>query len=288
MSDEVYVTPPSYLPIIGSIAFLVLMLGVGNWLHGDSSAVIFIAMGFCLLIGMVVSWFAVVIEEGKSVYAEDKHNDRSFRIGMIWFIFTEIAFFLAFFGVLFYIRAWALPQLSGDVASKIMTHKLLWPNFSYSWPVMNNPDPLIVAPRAAMAAAGIPAINTLILLLSGVTITVSHHYLLKEKQKGALFWLIATIILGCTFLYMQGIEYGHAFSQGLTLSSGIYGNIFFMMTGFHGLHVMIGSVILVVVACRMNRGDFSKKAHFAFEASAWYWHFVDVVWLALFVFVYWI
>ena len=205
---------------------------------------------------------------------------------MVWFIFTEITFFLAFFGVLFYIRAWALPQLSGEVASKMMTHTLLWPDFSYSWPLMENPDPSIVAPQTAMEVAGIPAFNTLVLLTSGLTVTLSHHALLKQHMTSAVRWLVLTVLLGFLFIYMQAIEYGHAYQVGLTLSSGIYGNIFFMMTGFHGLHVLIGSVILLVVAYRMQRGDFTKSTHFAFEASTWYWHFVDVVWLFLFAAIY--
>ena len=154
---------------------------------------------------------------------------------------------------------------------------------------MTTPDPnMVTPPKMVMSVRGIPAFNTAVLLLSGVTITISHFYIIRDKIVSARRWMLTTVLLGCLFLFMQLIEYGHAYQNGLTFSSGIYGNIFFMMTGFHGLHVLIGSIILSVIYVRMRLGHFSQSSHFAFEAAAWYWHFVDVVWLALFVFVYWI
>lgn len=287
MEADVHVTPPSYLPITGSIAFLLLMVGIGNWLHGSNAGLWLILAGLLLLVTMIAKWFAVVINENKTVLANDPCLDSSMRWSMVWFIFTEFMFFAAFFGVLFYIRSWVLPQLSGLVERKIMTHTLLWPSFEGGWPLAATPDPSL-SPKMVMSARGIPALNTAILLLSGVTITLSHYFLIRDKFSPARKWLMATVLLGALFLFMQVVEYGHAYHNGLTLSSGIYGNIFFMMTGFHGLHVLLGSIILCVVYARMRRGHFSSKSHFAFEACAWYWHFVDVVWLALFVFVYWI
>lgn len=289
MNESTHITPPSYLPILGSLGILVLAIGVGNWLHGAAMAPYWAGLGFAILTATVARWFMVVIAENRTVLKGDRVLDLSMRWSMIWFIFTEVMFFAAFFGVLFYIRTWVLPQLSGLVESKIMTHELLWPAFKGGWPLAKTPNPAVVSsPGFIMPAQGIPMLNTFILLLSGVTITVSHYYLNKDKMRLASIWLFATVFLGVMFLIMQGVEYSHAYANGLTLSSGIYGNIFFMMTGFHGLHVMIGSIILMVIGLRMQKGHFSQQSHFAFEASAWYWHFVDVVWLALFIFIYWV
>ena len=289
MSNDTHITPNSYLPIIGSVAFLLLAVGAGNWIHGNAIGPILVLMGLITLGYMLYAWFSLVIHENRTVLANDEVLDRSMRWSMVWFIFTEVMFFAAFFGVLFYIRTWALPQLSGLVESKVMTHRLLWPSFEASWPLATTPDPgLVKPPGMVMPAAGIPVLNTVILLLSGLTITLSHHQLIKAQMKKALRWLNITVALGALFLFLQAVEYGHAYANGLTLSSGIYGNIFFMMTGFHGLHVLLGSIIIFIVGQRMRKGHFSANEHFAFEAAAWYWHFVDVVWLALFVFVYWI
>lgn len=289
MSDDAHITPNSYLPIVGSVAFLLLAVGAGNWIHGNSIGPFLVVLGGLTLGYMMFAWFSVVIQENRTVFLGDEILDRSMRWSMVWFIFTEVMFFAAFFGVLFYIRAWALPQLSGLVESKIMTHKLLWPSFEASWPLATTPDPVLVKPPGmVMHAAGIPVLNTVILLLSGLTITLSHHLLVKDQIKKALLWLNITVGLGALFLLMQVVEYGHAYANGLTLSSGIYGNIFFMMTGFHGLHVLLGSIMIFIIGLRMRKGHFTADSHFAFEAAAWYWHFVDVVWLALFVFVYWI
>jgi len=140
-----------------------------------------------------------------------------------------------------------------------------------------------------MAAWGIPAINTLLLLSSGVTITIAH-WALKENRRGQLVLFMAfTIALGVLFIALQAFEYSHAYSElNLKLSTGAYGSTFFMLTGFHGLHVTIGAIMLLVVWLRVLRGHFTPDRHFAFEAVAWYWHFVDVVWLGLFIFVYWL
>jgi cytochrome c oxidase subunit 3 len=140
-----------------------------------------------------------------------------------------------------------------------------------------------------MPAWGVPAINTAILLSSGVTITVAHHMLREGKRAGLIVFLAATWLLGVAFLFLQADEYIHAYTElGLRLDSGIYGSTFFMMTGFHGLHVTLGTIMLIVIWLRVLRGHFTAEHHFAFEATAWYWHFVDIVWLGLFVFVYWL
>jgi cytochrome c oxidase subunit 3 len=140
-----------------------------------------------------------------------------------------------------------------------------------------------------MPAIGIPALNTAILLTSGLTVTLAHHAL-RAGQRGKLaLFLALTFLLGFTFVGLQAHEYGEAYTHmGLRLSTGIYGSTFFMLTGFHGLHVTIGAIMLTIIWLRVLRGHFTPNRHFAFEAVAWYWHFVDVVWLGLFIFVYWL
>jgi len=232
-------------------------------------------------------WFSDVIHENRTGLLASHQVDHSFRLGMCWFIFTEVMFFGSFFGALFYVRIFVMPDL-GDQTS--ITHILLWPGFQEQWPLLQNPDPSsYIGPDSAMGAWGIAAINTLILFTSGITVTIAHFSLLKNKRGMMLISQLLTILLGISFLIMQAREYGEAYmSKGLTLSSGIYGTTFFMLTGFHGLHVCIGTIALCVIFYRMYRRDFNEHNHFAFEAVSWYWHFVDVVWIMLFIFVYWL
>jgi cytochrome c oxidase subunit 3 len=191
--------------------------------------------------------------------------DLSFRWGMSWFIFSEVMFFAAFFGALFYVRNLSVPDLGSP------EQKLLWPEFTAMWPTNG---PYIKDLFTPMGAIGIPLLNTIILVSSGGTLTVAHHAL-KAGNRGALkLWLFITIALGVTFLVLQAYEYTHAYSElNLKLSTGVYGSTFFML-----------SVMLV----RAFRDHFDAEHHFAFEATAWYWHFVDVVWLLLFILVYWL
>jgi cytochrome c oxidase subunit 3 len=207
-------------------------------------------------------------------------EDASFRWAMSWFIFSEVMFFGAFFGALFYARVHSVPDLGS------VEQRLLWPEFNAQWPTGG---PATGDPFTPMAAWGIPAINTLLLLSSGVTLTIAH-WGLKEGRRGVLnLWLFLTIVLGFTFLGLQAFEYSHAYSElNLKLTSGIYGSTFFMLTGFHGFHVTMGATMLTVILFRCLKGHFKPDHHFAFEAVAWYWHFVDVVWLGLFIFVYWL
>lgn len=283
-----YLPEPSYWPIVGSIGLFLLMVGAANWLHGVSFGPYLFAIGFGIIIFMMFGWFGTVIHENLSgLY--DAQVDRSYRWGMAWFIFSEVMFFAAFFGALFYVREWAVPWLGGEKGFAL-TQYLLWPNFKATWPLLVNPDPsLFVGPHSVMETWDIPAINTLILLSSGVTITIAHWGLMKNKRLQLIGWLAATITLGIVFLTLQAREYILAYTEkGLTLGSGIYGTTFFMLTGFHGLHVTLGTIMLITMLCRSILGHFKPKNHFAFEAVAWYWHFVDVVWLFLFVFVYWL
>jgi cytochrome c oxidase subunit 3 len=210
---------------------------------------------------------------------------------MSWFIFSEVMFFAAFFGALYYARVFSVPWLGGEGA-KLITHEILWPDFYAEWPLLVIPDLEKFASSLyteTIPAWGVPALNTLILLSSGVTVTFAHWALKKNNRKALCWWLFATVALGVLFVSLQAFEYVHAYQDlNLRLDSGIYGSTFFMLTGFHGFHVTMGATMLLVILIRAMRGHFSAHNHFAFEAVAWYWHFVDVVWLGLFIFVYWL
>lgn len=291
MSRSTYVVPPSYLPLIGCAALFSLAIGFAGWLHKDDFSEYIALFGLFLLIVMMFLWFSKVINEVReNNLDDDKVIDASYRWSMGWFIFSEFMFFGVFFGVLFFIRVIVLPYLSGGIEEGLMTHFVLWPNFSDIWPMLVAPDPIAISgPKQAMSAWGIPVINTLILLTSGVTITLAHWGIIKNNKKQAVLFQVLTILLGVFFLFMQVHEYKEAYNDlGLTLGAGAYGNTFFMLTGFHGFHVTLGTIMLIVVLFRMLKNHFTPKRHFAFEAVAWYWHFVDVVWLGLFIFVYWL
>ena len=278
-----YLPAPSYWPIVGSIGMFLLLFGFASFLHGSSSLIMI--AGAAVIIFMLFGWFGTVINESLA----GKYNsqvDVSFRMGMAWFIFSEVMFFAAFFGALFYARMYAVPWLGG-AGNNVMTNELLWPGFEAVWPTNGPGD--VGGAYQSMGPWGIPAINTLILLSSGVTITWAHWGLKKADRTQLILGLMATVALGFLFLGLQAYEYIHAYHElNLTLGSGIYGSTFFMLTGFHGLHVTLGATMLFVIMIRSMKGHFSDEHHFAFEAVAWYWHFVDVVWLGLFVFVYWL
>lgn len=283
-----YVPHGSYWPILGAIGLALLLTGFARQLTGAGGGPPLMASGAILTLAMVVGWFGTVINESLS----GRYNpqvERSFRKGMVWFIFSEVMFFAAFFGALFYVRELAVPWLGGEGADRF-THPVLWPDFQATWPLLELPDPSTFDPaREAMGPTGIPAINTLILLSSSVTVTWAHWGVKQDQHWRLASGLLATVILGATFLSLQVIEYAHAYQElNLKLDSGIYGSTFFLLTGFHGLHVAIGTAILTVMLLRTLAGHFNANRHFAFEAASWYWHFVDVVWLCLFVFVYWL
>jgi cytochrome c oxidase subunit 3 len=284
-----YVPEPSHWPIVGSVGLFTLMLGAINWVHGHVVGPWFFAAGSLIIVFMLFGWFRAVIRESLQG-AYNKQVDHSFRWGMVWFIFSEIMFFAAFFGALFYVRTFTVPWMGGYGDHSKLTWYLLWPEFKSVWPLILNPEPsLFAGPKAVIGAWGIPAMNTLILLTSGVTLTFAHWGLLNNKRKQLLINMVLTVLLGIAFIALQAHEYILAYTEyGLTLNSGIYGTTFFMLTGFHGVHVTIGTIMLIVITVRCWKGHFSPQHHFGFEAVAWYWHFVDVVWLFLFVFVYWL
>jgi cytochrome c oxidase subunit 3 len=287
-TKDYYLPGPSPWPIVASIAMFCIMFGAANWLHEMSYGPYIFGLGFLILFAMMFGWFGVVIKENQTGLYDNKQLDRSFRWGMCWFIFSEVMFFGVFFGALYYARDLSIPWLGG-IGHGDMTHLLLWPNFDAHWPVLTNPDPAkYIAPHSVMETWGLPALNTLILLTSGLTITVAHWGILKGRHLQALIGQGITVLLGVCFLITQAHEYSIAYlEKGLTLGSGIYGTTFFMLTGFHALHVTLGTIMLIVMFFRIYKRHFSRHNHFAFEAVSWYWHFVDVVWLLLFVFVYW-
>jgi cytochrome c oxidase subunit 3 len=282
-----YVPKPSHWPLVGSIGLTTTLVGAGSWLHTDWYGPYIFLLGFSILIFMMFGWFGQVIyENGKGLY--DLQVDRSFRWAMCWFIFSEVCFFGAFFGALFFCRYWVVPLLGGEMHP--ITHVTLWPDFQATWPLLVNPsNTTFVGATEGMGAWGLAAMNTVILLTSGGTITWAHWALKYNKRRQLEIGLAFTILLGIVFLTLQAHEYYDAYTElNLTLDAGIYGTTFFMLTGFHGLHVTIGTIMLIVILVRSLRGHFTPERHFAFEAVAWYWHFVDVVWLFLFIFVYWL
>ncbi len=281
---NVYFVPShSKWPFLGSISMLVLMVGVASWLNDARWAPWAFAIGVAMLVFTLFLWFGDVIRESEAGHY-NRQVDVSFRMGMVWFIFSEVMFFSAFFGALFYTRNLGLQWLGGS-GDGVMTNELLWSGYSAAWPT-NGPG-AIGGSFQTIPAWGLPLLNTLILLTSGITLTIAHHALKAGNRRGLLVWLGATIALGAVFLFFQAEEYIHAYRElNLTLGSGIYGSTFFMLTGFHGAHVLLGTIMLLVMWFRALRGHFTRDNHFGFEAAAWYWHFVDVVWLMLFLFVY--
>ena len=278
-------------PIVGSTALFVTAFGAVNFIHqtgekvgaeGSFGEPMFYA-GLAMIAFMFFGWFGTVIRE--SVKGMNSGLlDRSYRMGMAWFIVSEVMFFAAFFAALFYARIISVPWLAG-AGTNLETHILLWPDFADTWPLFMTPGG---DGTEAMEAWGLPFINTVILVTSSITVTFAHWALKKNQRIPLGLWLAVTVALGATFLTLQVVEYIHAYTElGLSLGAGIYGSTFFMLTGFHGAHVTMGTIMLTVMLVRCMKGHFTPENHFGFEATSWYWHFVDVVWLFLFTFVYW-
>ena len=279
-SARYYVPAPSLWPICGSIALLAMAMGAAAWFNGGGWGKFLVFGGLLLLAYMIAGWFSTVARESETGQY-NKQVDSGFRWGMGWFIFSEVMFFAAFFGALFYMRVISVPDL-GSLESQA----LIWPGFKPGWPVSG---PGITEQFTPMGAMGIPAMNTLILLTSGATVTWAHWGLLKGNRSQLIWGLVMTVGLGLAFLGFQIYEYAHAYSElNLKLSMGAYGATFYMLTGFHGFHVTVGTIMLIVILFRSVAGHFRPEHHFGFEGVAWYWHFVDVVWLGLFIFVYWL
>jgi len=289
-TDKYYLPQPSIWPFVGSVAlFFMAIGGVMVMREIDHGGWVLLA-GLAILFYMMFGWFGEVVKDSEAG-RYNKQVDTSYRWSMSWFIFSEVMFFAAFFGALFYTRVLSVPWLgSGD------TLEQLWPHFQAAWPTAGPMGPEMATGHevganqfSPMGAWGIPAINTLLLLSSGVTVTWAHWGLKKSARGQLVLGLAATVTLGIIFLCLQAYEYHHAYTEmGLTLGAGVYGATFFMLTGFHGFHVLVGTTMLIVMLFRSMAGHFTAEHHFAFEAVSWYWHFVDVVWLLLFVLVYWL
>ncbi len=292
-----YVPASSPWPMLGSFILFILVIGAGSLIQGHGVTDLsrglqsngagslwwLFPIGLFGVFFLMWRWFGDTVRESLG-NMNSAQMDRSYRQGMTWFIFSEVMFFAAFFGALFYARWLVVPWLAGE-GKGAMTHELLWPNFQAMWPLVSFPDGRTTT---AMSPWGLPFINTVILLISSVTLTISHHALLVGDRARQRNFLAITVVLGLIFLCLQVEEYIHAYTEmGLTLKSGIYGSTFFMLTGFHGLHVTIGTIMLIIMLVRTMKGHLTPDNHFAFEAAAWYWHFVDVVWLFLFLAVYW-
>ncbi|BBB69244.1 MFS transporter [Undibacterium sp. YM2] len=275
-----FVPGPSKWPVLGGTTLLLTMIGASAWVNGLAWGSYLNFAGIILTLVVLYNWFGDAIAESEG----GKYSARidvSFRWSMSWFIFSEVMFFAAFFGALFYARTISMPWLAD------LDHKVLWPDFAANW---GNVGPAgTVEAFKTMGPFPIPTINTALLLTSGVTLTIAHHALREGHRAKTAFWLFATVLLGAVFMGFQAYEYMHAYSElNLKLTSGIYGSTFFMLTGFHGFHVTMGAIMLSVVLYRVMKGHFTPEHHFAFEGAAWYWHFVDVVWLGLYVVVYWL
>ena len=281
-----YVPEPSPFPALTSLGLFFVILGATFWVND-------IAWGkYSLLAGMVIwllilfKWFSAAVSESESgLYG--RKIDLSFRWSMSWFIFSEVMFFGAFFSALWWARAHSVPMLGS------LENALLWPDFKAVWPsiaagVTASPAG-IIEPFQTMTPFWLPTINTALLLSSGVTLTIAHHALIANQRAKTITFMWLTVALGLVFLFVQGYEYFHAYNDlNLKLTSGMYGSTFYMLTGFHGFHVFLGMLMLLFITLRLQKGHFTPEKHFGFEGAAWYWHFVDVVWLGLYILVYWL
>ncbi|MFD0669229.1 cytochrome c oxidase subunit 3 [Ramlibacter sp. MAHUQ-53] len=280
-----YVPQPSRHPAFAAFGLFFVILGAGQWING-------VEWGkWSLFFGL--AWFAVILFQWfRDAIGESEHGqysrkiDISYRWSMSWFIFSEVMFFGAFFTALWWMRSHSVPALGG------LENSLVWPDFKAVWPsvapgVTASPAG-IVEPFQTMTPFWLPTINTALLLSSGVTLTIAHHALQVGNRSKTITWMWATVILGIVFLFVQGYEYAHAYADlNLKLTSGAYGSTFFLLTGFHGFHVFVGMLMLLFITLRLQKGHFTAERHFGFEGAAWYWHFVDVVWLGLYILVYW-
>jgi cytochrome c oxidase subunit III len=282
-NNAYYIPHKATWPVMATLGLTTTLAGFANYLNGSSVGPAMMTIGFAVFIIMLAGWFTLQATESEA----GMYNSQvviPYGLVMMWFIFSEIMFFALFFGTFWYPRNLSVQWLGGE-GTGAATKELLWPAFEAVWPT-NGPGN-VGGEFEPMGAWGLPFINTLILLSSGVTCTWAHHGLLAKNREQLIKGLIATVALGFLFVLFQASEYHEAYTEmGLTLGSGIYGSTFFMLTGFHGLHVCIGAIFLSVVLFRSIKGHFKPENHFAFEAAAWYWHFVDVVWLGLFIFVY--
>lgn len=281
-----FVPHPSRHPAFAAFGLFFVILGAGQWVNGADWGKWSVLFGMLWLFWVLFQWFGDAINESETGQYSRK-IDLSFRWSMSWFIFSEVMFFGAFFTALWWMRSHSVPALGS------LDNALLWPDFKAVWPSVAagaTASPAgIIDPFQTMGPWPLPTINTALLLTSGVTLTIAHHALVAGNRAKTILWMWITVILGATFVAVQGYEYFHAYNDlGLKLTSGAYGSTFFLLTGFHGFHVIVGMLMLLFITLRLMKGHFTPERHFGFEGAAWYWHFVDVVWLGLYVLVYWL
>jgi cytochrome c oxidase subunit III len=281
-----YIPAPSKWPAMMAFGLFFVIFGAGQWVNDHLWGAWVCLAGFLVWVYVMQGWFRQSIAESEGGLYSDR-IDVSFRWSMSWFIFSEVMFFAAFFGALYWARAFSVPSLGS------IDNALLWPDFKAVWPTAQagaTASPAgTVEPFSTIGPWPLPTINTALLLTSGITLTIAHHALLAGNRAKTILWMWVTVALGATFLGVQAYEYVHAYRDlNLKLSSGIFGSTFFMLTGFHGFHVLVGMLMLIFITLRLQAGHFTPNRHFGFEGAAWYWHFVDVVWLGLYVVVYWL
>lgn len=280
-----YVPQPSRHPVMVAFGLLLVIFGAGQWVNGAGWAPWVLLVGMVVWLSVLYQWFKDAIGESEGRLYSDR-VDVSYRWSMSWFIFSEVMFFAAFFGALYWARVHSVPALGS------LENQLLWPDFKAIWPSSGGgtASPAgTVEPFTTVGPWPLPTINTALLLTSGLTLTIAHHALIANQRAKTILWMWVTVALGLTFVCVQAYEYSHAYHElNLKLSSGIFGSTFFMLTGFHGFHVFVGMLMLTFITIRLMKGHFTPERHFGFEGAAWYWHFVDVVWLLLYVLVYWL
>jgi cytochrome c oxidase subunit 3 len=281
-----FVPAPSRHPATAAVGLLIIIASAAEWINGTDWAKWTLLVGFLWLFVVLFQWFRDAIHESETGQYGHK-VDISFRWSMSWFIFSEVMFFGAFFTALWWMRVHSVPALGG------VDNAVLWPDFKAVWPSVAagaTASPAnIIEPFQTMTPFWLPTINTALLLSSGVTVTIAHHLLREGKRNPTIIFMWLTVLLGATFVCVQAYEYHHAYTElNLKLSSGAYGSTFFMLTGFHGFHVLVGMLMLLFITLRIMKGHFTPEKHFGFEGAAWYWHFVDVVWLGLYTLVYWL
>ena len=280
-----YVPEPSRHPAMAALGLFFVILGASQWVNGQDWGRYALFFGLFFWLFVLYQWFSDAVHESETGQYGYK-VDLSFRWSMSWFIFSEVMFFGAFFSALWWARSHSVPMLGN------LDHAVIWPDFKAVWPTIaagatTSPAGTIEA-FETMTPFWLPTVNTALLLSSGVTLTIAHHALLASDRAKTILFMWCTVLLGIVFLFVQGYEYHHAYTEmNLKLSSGIYGSTFFMLTGFHGFHVFLGMLMLTVITLRLQKGHFTSDKHFGFEGAAWYWHFVDVVWLGLYILVYW-
>jgi len=263
---DYHLVDPSPWPLVGSGAACLSFFGAVSFMHDANYGIWLLYAGVSLILLTMYLWWRDVVKEAKADKAHTDNVKKGLRLGMALFILSEIMFFFAFFFSFFHASVFPVDILSGE-----------WPIEAGIWPPkgIKTLDPW-----------DLPFLNTLILLLSGTTLTWAHYALIKKNQKDLVLALSLTVFLGVIFTCFQMYEYGHALQHNFNFTDSVYGANFYMATGFHGFHVFVGTMFLAVCLLRAKKGHFTPEAHLGFEFAAWYWHFVDVVWLGLFIFVY--